>query len=60
MKRKFLGCGREMPVTIAWTEEILSREHDPFLTWEGGVVESFVRNSSGKVTGILSLPNDLN
>ena len=47
-----------MPVTIAWTEEIVSREHDTFLTWEGGVVERFVRNSSGKVTGILSLPDD--
>ena len=49
-----------MPVTIAWTEEIVSREHDTFLTWEGGVVERFVQNSSGKVTGILSLPDDLN
>ena len=47
-------------MTIEWTEEILSREHDPFLTWEGGVVERFVQNSSGKVTGILSLPDDLN
>jgi hypothetical protein len=49
-----------MPVTVAWTEEILSLEHDPFLTWEGGVPEKLVRNSSGKVTGILSLPDDLN
>jgi hypothetical protein len=45
-----------MPVTIAWTEEILSRERDTFLTWYGGVVESFVRNDSSKVTKILSLP----
>jgi len=47
-----------MPVTITWTQEILSREHGTFLTWEGGVVERFVRNSSGEVTGILSFPDD--
>jgi hypothetical protein len=47
-----------MPVAIARTEEILSRERDTFLTWEGGVVERFVRNNSSKVTGILSFPND--
>ena len=45
-----------MPVAIARTEEILSRERDTFLTWEGGVVESFVWNDSSKVTKILSLP----
>ena len=55
MEGKFLRCRREMPVTIAWTEEILSRERDTFLTWEGGVAERFVRNNSGKVTKILSL-----
>jgi len=47
-----------MPVTIAWTKEILSLERDTFLTWEGGVVERFVRNNSSKVTGILSFPNN--
>jgi hypothetical protein len=45
-----------MPVTIAWTKEILSRERDTFLTWEGGVVERFVWNDSSNVTKILSLP----
>jgi hypothetical protein len=49
-----------MPVTIAWTEETLSRERATFLTLEGGAVEGLVRNSGGKVTGILSLPDDLN
>jgi hypothetical protein len=45
-----------MPVTIAWTEEILSRERDTFLTWEGGVVERFIRSNSSKVAKILLLP----
>ena len=58
MEGKFLRCRREMPVTIAWTEEILSWERDTILTWEGSVVERFVRNNSSKVTGILSLPDD--
>ena len=56
MEGKFLRCRREMPVTIAWTKEILSRERDTFLTWEGGVVERFVWNDSSNVTKILSLP----
>jgi hypothetical protein len=55
-----LVAGEKLPVTIAWRPKILSREHGTFLTWEGGVVERFVRNSSGKVTGILPSPDDLN
>jgi hypothetical protein len=46
-----------MPVAIAWTEGNTGKR-DTFLTWEGGVVERFVRNDSSKVTKILSFPDD--